>query len=259
MPEFRVAYLTESGTEATRIVAAKTANDAAAVVALSGQRVLRIDQAEAVSERAVDAVGDNRGERPVALGRSPRRGSSLGADFWAFRLMLTPELLRIQFAIGTVILAMAFVAIPVYHIAQSSQTATRLAPYEEKLEEIKRVRIDAATAEFMLAALEAEYATLVKDAAGTQRLQEFAARREALKARIASAYASLGVRGADGLLALESQVKSSRSYASSLQPSLTQTILMMVSVPILWIGYRIVCEWFIIIFSIYERLGELRR
>ena len=253
MPNFKVTYVSEHGGEQDQVVTASTTSDAAAVVALGGHRVLRVDDA---SPYTVGSTG-GAGHVPHSLAR--RSGGNMARNFWAFRLMLTPDLIRIQFVIGTVVLALVLVAIPVMHLVERNNVASGATPHTQRVEQIQRVRAEIAGAEAELDRVTAEIVKKSTEAPGSPQLRDLEAKKADIERRMRSSYASVNVRNAADLQRELAEATSWRDMSLASMPSVTRTVLTMLFMPILWIAYRIACEWLIIFFSIHERLVELRR
>lgn len=247
MPDFRVLYQRLDGQKATRVVTAGTAQEAAGRAAKEGLKVLRVERIDV---------------KVQAAHRSSHRSYSVGMgqgwpDFWQFKFMVTPVLVRWNFILATILCGGYFCILPFQYMSERSEAMQRLAPCKARIAKYQNYLDEAATIEAQVARAEREADQYRNKPNNKIVFQDASDKVRELRAKLSKLNDEASV---DGSADVRQRIAREEERMASLQaelPELTPFIIQMLTMPFVWLGIRVAFELFTVMFSVHDRLVEI--
>lgn len=265
MPQYRLTLLDKEGKQHVRVLTA-TDHEAAARAAIGGTGWKCISCDLDTGDPALhanstqSAAGSQRRVVHKYLERSKRHPVM---DFFDFRIMISPVLVRAIFVLCTVALASLMLYSPVLYMQEYSRLNVAR---EQRIDAIKQERQRADDALAKLPALEAavlqartERDKYVNEPNHRMVFREAEAKFRQAEALVTRLLQPMHVRNAEELKEYRANCDTELAAVSPTQlPSFIPMATSIGGGLLIWIGLRLALELYCILFAIHERLSEIR-
>lgn len=251
MPDYRCECVGTNGQAVVRVLSAESAEAAARAVLADGLKVVRVQRMAPPTVQAAPDFSPVAGKR-----RSAGRGQVV-IDFFRFRLLWTPPLTQLLFALATIGLALSVAVIPLGYAEEVRQHAERVAPQRETVRMLesyipRALELEAVAEEADREAREYEGRADFRIAHAKAAEKAESARRQARSTSPLSDVHS----ASDAEFRIQSLKQNIKAHMST-GPSAFNMLRSFALVALSWIALRLFLEFMVILFSIHDRLVEL--
>lgn len=251
MPDYRCECVGADGQAVVRVMSAESAEAAARAALAEGLKVVRVQR---MAPPTVQTAPDF---SPVPKRRSSPDSGRVAVDFFRFRILWTPPLTQLLFALATLGCVLGMVLTPLSYSEELRQHADRVSSQRETVKKLEAYIPRASELEELAQAADQEARQHEGRAdfriAHAKAIDKADALRKQAKVLSPVGEVATVAQAESRVQALKQSIRAHMAAGPSPWTMLRDFGMILLS----WIGLRLLLEFIVILFSIHDRLVEL--